>query len=571
MGITVSPASSSGGGGGGSSGTLPVIPGTAVTREIYTDTGFTTGDYVYRYGNGSVGNIFPLSFTSFSVSPLINGTIPTYGIGTSTIAKSEITVPQRIPSTVSYTGATKTYATNVQAATTLQATSNPAQVETALLSNGNIVTVFNTTAATTTLLFQISTSAGAAVSNGTVTTAMRNTTSFSNAWSVCALNGGGFIVAFESSTGIRTTVYSNSGSVTRAETLSTAEAGRYYPCVAVSSSDVVYISYCMGANNDSTGRIMSINSAGTQSAVISSMAGNQYYPSGKISISVNTDGVIGWCFSDVSAISGYQTFIYGWVNGATLSSSAGNYTSDGSAYYCYNPCTVAIPGGHFVYFTINSSNFLYTTAWRQVSPSTYNNSSQASTIALTANNVTIKAIQYTGTTSGVYSATSQTNALAVVNNGGNLSSVIVSFNGSTGSIAYSTATSLSTAINGSYNYSVCYLNNSDFAVVYRSATPNPTLKTFIGYTLTNGTTTPTPATAAAIPANGYYLLGVATTTASAGTTGTIAINGKVNLSASYATSATPIGFDYNPLNRSGFPNGNKGYVVNRVVTLTGLE
>lgn len=566
MGITVSPASSSGGG-GGSSGTLPVIPGTAVTREIYTDTGFTTGDYVYRYGNGRVGNIFPISFTSFSLAPILNGSTASFILGTSSVAKSDIIAPQRFPSSVTYTGATKTYAANVQAATVLQATSNPAHVETALLTNGNIVTVFNTTAATTTLLFQISTPAGVAVANGTVTTGMRNSTSYSNAWSVCSLNAGGFIVAFESSTGIRTTVYNNAGTVTRAEALTSASSNRYYPYVAVSSSDAVYISWTQNGSNNGNGYIISVNSSGIETSVSSNLSGT-YYPSGKTAIAIAPNGNIGFCYTDFGAATGYTAIFSGVMTPAL---SYINQFANGTGYYTYNPSIVALPNNHFVCLTMDTGNNLYAVSLYLTGGGTYSTNNQSSSFACSSGSP-VKSIQYTGTTAGAYQATNSNSALVLTNASSNLSSVIASVNTSSGAITFSaSATSLSTTISGAANYSICPLNNGDFAVVYRSATPNPTLKTFNGYTLANGATTPTPSSAITNVNNGYYLLGVATTTASAGTTGTIAINGKVDLSASYGTSATPIGFDYNPRNVAGLPNGNKGYVVNRVVTLTGLE
>jgi hypothetical protein len=115
------------------------------------------------------------------------------------------------------------------------------------------------------------------------------------------------------------------------------------------------------------------------------------------------------------------------------------------------------------------------------------------------------------------------------------------------------------------------LLNGNFVLAYRTATPNVAMKTFSSFTLANGTVITTPASVYPTYVNGYYLLGVATTTAAAGTSGTIAINGQAPLSASYGTSSTPLGFDYNPFNRGGIPNGNTGYVINRMVILKGLE
>ena len=80
MGTTITPSLTT-------SGT--VTPGTTVIQSVYTDTGFTAGDYVYRYGTGSVGSA-PNTATAYlaSITVPIANTAYSSGYGTVTFAKS---------------------------------------------------------------------------------------------------------------------------------------------------------------------------------------------------------------------------------------------------------------------------------------------------------------------------------------------------------------------------------------------------------------------------------------------------------------------------------------------------
>ena len=63
------------------------------------------------------------------------------------------------------------------------------------------------------------------------------------------------------------------------------------------------------------------------------------------------------------------------------------------------------------------------------------------------------------------------------------------------------------------------------------------------------------------------LLGVAASAASAGSTGSVIINGPALLNTNYPSVSTPIAFDYT--GQGVF--GNKGTVAGRAVSLRGLE
>jgi hypothetical protein len=558
MGITVSPATSASG--GGSSGTsLPVVPGTSVTQEIYTDIGFTTGDYVYRYGRGNVGPVFPATLAVANSVIAINGAISTNVIGSGTIAKSSIVAPQVVPATITYTGSSTTFGTNIVAQTVISASAPSLAPEIAVLTNGNIVSVFAITP-NTTLLFQITTPAGVAVANGTVTTSMRAYSGNASPYHVCALNGGGFIVAFETGGNPSTVIYNADGSVARAITSTGALGQTYHPYLAVSSTDQIYLSTST-ANATAAGNLVSLTTAGT---IITQYAmGISYYPLGKMPIAVNTAGLIGGVLSDNGTTSGL-TNSFAFTILPTLTALASNTVFNGGN--CNYPSVAATASNYFIYGSIDGSNNPIFVSYNP-STATY---STAFNITPAASIPAVKLIPYSGGAS--YSATTTNNgALLLYASSSDFRVVPISI-ASPNTLSAGSSTSLATVSSSTLNAMPgAQLLNGNFVLAYRTATPNVAIKTFSSFTLASGASVSTPASGYTNYVNGYYLLGVATTTAAAGTSGTIAINGQAPLSASYGTSSTPLGFDYNPFNRGGIPNGNTGYVINRVVILKGLE
>jgi len=561
MGITVSPATAASGGGGGTS--LPVVPGTSVEQEIYTDIGFATGDYVYRYGRGNVGALsFPITApVATSVIP-VNGTTTTVTIANASIAKSSITAPQLIPSTVTYSGSSTTLGTNVLAQTVVSASTSFYFPEIAVLTNGNIVSVFASAATQTNLLYQITTPAGVAVANGTVGANLRNS-SYATAYHVCALNAGGFIVAFETTSNtINTVVYTAAGVVSRGLVSVSGISYTYHPYLAVSSTDQVYITAGGGSGGGQPATLASLTAAG---AIITQVnpGGGSYYPVGKTPIAVNSNGIVGGVISDNGSTTG-STIAYAFIYNSTLTTQLTNSTfSGGNAQV---PSAAVTTSNYFVFCSIDGSGYPIF-KWYDPAGSWGN----AYTLSpYTAGNSAVKLIPYSGGSTA--SPASVTNGVMLLHYYAS-DTYVTPFSITSTSLSPGSPTTLNTAQGspGIAGISGAQLLTGNLVTAYKTATPTSAIKTFNAFTLANGTSVTTAANLYPNYPNGYRLLGVATTTAAAGTTGTIAINGQAPLAATYGTSSTPVGFDYNPRNTTGMSAGNSGYVVNRMVILKGLE
>jgi hypothetical protein len=72
------------------------------------------------------------------------------------------------------------------------------------------------------------------------------------------------------------------------------------------------------------------------------------------------------------------------------------------------------------------------------------------------------------------------------------------------------------------------------------------------------------------PSTGYYLIGVAATTAAANATGQVITNGTAQLGSTYPTATTPIYYSFQSTAGSPFIP-QRGVVSNTTVTLKGLE
>jgi hypothetical protein len=305
----------------------------------------------------------------------------------------------------------------------------------------------------------------------------------------------------------------------------------------------------------------------TAGAIITQLAiTGSYYPNGKMPIAVNTAGLIGGAISDTGGTTGNpdsSAFVCLPALASVASSAVFSSSGGGAANY---PSVVATASNYFIFGALNTSA---NPVFISYNPGT-SSFGTAITYSVTANNSAVKLIPYSGGAS--YSATTTNNGALLLFASSNDYKVVPISIASPNTLSMGSSTTLATTSTSSPNTMPgAQLLNGNFVLAYRTATPNVAMKTFSSFTLANGTVITTPASVYPTYVNGYYLLGVATTTAAAGTSGTIAINGQAPLSASYGTSSTPLGFDYNPFNRGGIPNGNTGYVINRMVILKGLE
>jgi hypothetical protein len=558
--------------------TYPVQPGTTVTREVYTDTGFSAGDYVYNYGSGSIGSAPNAgSYALFNITFPIGG----YGFGTYfqafptglTFSKANFIGPQTGPTTYTYSGTSSTFGGTQLAATTIQATASQQGPASATLTNGNIVTIFNNSTGGT-LYFQITTPAGSAVANGTIATNVLTsdyTTYYGKNYAVCALNAGGFAVVWtNTSSYLSSASYSATGTNIVAASQIYSAGNAYLPWIIVNSSDTPVISWTNSTSGGGTGTVAYFGN-GIGSALTASYppTSGSFSPDSAIRM-VITGNQLSWVFTDKSTNS---TNIFGYSSNYLSSFSQTSYTTFSNASTSY---------GSEIFITPTYSGYL-AVAW-QYGAILYlacypQNSAAISSIgAITTYNTpgcSFGVVPYLGNAT-TYSGTQDATLVYYRNGSGTfMNTAVVTYPSASATPVVSSITT--TAIDANHpgpRYSYVNLFGNYNGVLYPAVTTTyPTLIEINNFPLTNGTAYNVPATYSSLtPPYGYTFIGVAATTASAGSFGSVVVNGTTQLNSSYGTSSTPKAFNYNPLNRpNSIWNGNRGFVVNRTVTLQGLE
>lgn len=564
----------------------PVLPGTVVTKPVYTDIGFTAGDYVYQYSSGSVG-----PFPSIGTAYLLNITLPigggdvSNGYGPISISRSSITAPQSTTATTaSFSGTSSSLGSNFQASTLIQNTASGAYngnygIAAATLKNGNIVYLF-TSNTNTALYYQIMSPTGTAVANGTITSTF-TTTNGARGYDVCALFSGGFAVCWSSGTTLVTATYDATGAVARAAVTCTAVTNRYFYRIAANGSDALFVS-----GVDSTGNTPGGASGSTIIYAITSAATGF---DASYSINVNYDS----CMAAAFSISNNGNICY-------VSASAGsNYYFCGTCSYNSTTKTFTTISGNSVNTIYNSAPAqteipkpapLYNGGFLAIVPST---SSVSSCYIAYFNSVGTYVASNAGLSNGLgsaptvwgivpyYGASSATSTAYAANS----NSALVYMTSSSSSInVYQIYTNGTSIFLGAAVATSIPLQTNPFGYAFVPTFTGGTIAAYLKstdnkpYFVSSGTFTFTNGTSYSIPSQyvyanqsyGTYLIGVAATTASAGSYGDVFVNGVAQLASTYATSSSVIGFNYSTLNS---PNlfSNRGYVVNRTVTLQGLE
>lgn len=564
----------------------PVVPGTDVVQSVYTDGGFTAGDYVYRYAENKVGQYpyFGSTLPGVSIYAVIAGTKYALPWGTgATLARSSMTSPISAASTYSVTiPQTTSLGSAYLAQQTINAQTDASYFpKCATLTNGNMVVIYYDNSVSR-LKFSIYNPAGTVVNSGTVGSAQptltfptAGTTGEAN-WQICALNSGGFVIFwFQSGQSYpQFDKYDSSGTfVSTTSTLGSVNSYMYDVCADASdniytltsagySGQNLYISKWTSSFVYSTGTVVPF---GAQSAyygtarmvaTLSGHIGVAYLYSSSIYY-----GLLTTSFSTVTSSSSSQN-----MNGYSGMGVCASLEANGGAFITW-PYSSSVYAA-YVYATAaggSSGGTTYTTAASGVSYSSYSATPCVSAYVTTAG-------VNDGATNGVVfyfcdSATPQIIRTRIAN----LASDRTTW--SLGTTATTPYTTYGAAGYGYSSISACVAAAGANFIVGNgnSGTYYPDLAISGSYTYAS-TTISTTLSSSYQPtyANGYSLIGVALTTASAGSFGRVAVNGIASLSSSYATSSTPAMFNYNPLNGAGY-TGNKGYVVNRVVTLQGLE
>ena len=524
--------------------TLPVAPGTSVVTPMYTSVGFNAGDYVYQYGANLVG--WP------------KGSTVGVGVGTTSIAGATYTgfvqtSDSRAVSygpftdTTTYSGATVTAGQTIVSPTTLSSAYAGGNTKCAVLTGGNVAYVYRTAA--NTITGAIYNSAG--VLQGSTVTITTDCNFTSKSFSICALSDGGYIVAW----------------------LSFASGNAVYS--RVNSSNTVTLS----SQNVTGSNTVSVYCAATQNYYAFSFHTADGGSQAQLKIYTMSNSTTGTFTGSFTGV--YNTACAG-TNADTF--YMGVNDTGASTFYIYHIDAGATVLGSIS--TISATNsYSYIAACGSTTNSTYagnysawfiaaNSSGQLSSVRVYASTATTpsRVITNQSVGFGIVAAASANNGDAVVtytdSSTGHLKYMILNAGGS--------QTSSGTLIAGvvsSNNIGAGGFTGNKFAYGYGAAGTNyPTLQTAWGASYTTGVTVLTGATSYT-PANGYYLLGVALTTAAAGATGMVATNGSANLGASYPNVTSNVLFDYTGTSftaRSAI-NANRGNVIGTNVTLRGLE
>jgi hypothetical protein len=526
--------------------TLPVAPGTSVVTPMYTSVGFNAGDYVYQYGANLVGWPKGSTVNMGPENTLIGGT--TYTGYAQSGVNSRTASYGPFSDTITYTGTTVTTGQSIVSPTTLSgATYATGSCKCVTLTDGRIAYAYRS--ASSTLITAIYTAAG--VLQGTTTTLSTNVGFSIPIFSMAALSDGGFVVCF----------YDNNISQASYCRLNSSNA------ITVNNAQIY------------GGSVSSLQAAATQnyyaftyhtSPGSASVLGKIYTMGNTLIANINQS--VNTCYSTGCAGTSSDTF---YIAGSDTTSNVTLFwhmNSGGSTLGTYTFSGAGTASG-FIAGVGSTSNSSYPGAYA------------ANFAVLNGSNNIVMLRLYTASTSISPSVTSTNTglgfgnfAIGSINNGG---SVLI-YRGSGGVLNYATYSAASSQIAtgtlaaGSIvdvSIGVTGIAGGTFAYCFAPpATGYASFGTAYSATYTNGVTNLTSATSYT-PANGYYLLGVALTTASAGSTGVVATNGSANLGASYPNVTSNILFDYTgtAFTARSAINANRGNVFGTNVTLRGLE
>lgn len=566
----------------------PVMPGTTVIQPVYTDGGFTAGDYVYRYAGNKVG-AYPYlgaSLPGATLYAVIAGTKYALLWGTGApLTRSNITSPVIAAGT--------TYTVTLPQTTTLGSSYLAQQVinsnntssyfpRCATLTNGNMVVIYYDVISNR-LNFKIYNTVGTVINSGVVGSATPTINSPTggntgeSSWSVCALNSGGFVIFWFPNNLSYSQFYKYDSTGTFITNSSTGgNVGGYIYDVCADASDNIYTLTASGAGGQSL-YISKWTSSFAYSAngVVPFGTSAAYFGPARMVATLSGHIAVGFVYSSTAYYSLLTT---------SLSNVSGATGSFNTTSYCPINVCAALEDNGGAFFSCPYSNFVYVAY-------SYATSAGGSSGGTTINSVasgesyssytSVPCVSSYITTSGVNDGT--TNGMVIYYPYGPspaspIRSMIVTLasNRSTWASSSSVATPFTPYNSSNYGYASVQACTAAAAANFiiglgNSGTYIPEFAISGTYTYASTSATGSlPAAYATTPSAGYSLIGVAAATVAAGSYGDVVINGTTSIASTYGTSSTPYGFNYNPQNGYGFL-GNRGYVVNRIVTLQGLE
>jgi len=501
----------------------PVLPGTQVVAPLYTDTATTTGDYMYLYSNGTVGN---------------RGATVGIGQNTTFIAGSAVYGYTQTNSTVgvsysplytqgTYTGTTQTTGVIKVAAFDLTAASTSGFTKSCTLTNGNIAMVFRQGTGVSIAIYS---------PTGTVVLA---TTSVSGITvpqqeqiGIAGMADGGFVIVYATGTNAYFMRFSSTGAVVKAQTL-------YYTGTNTNISVATFRnnSYILFVNNNNNQLYYFIVSS-------SDVLGSQ--------LNVNN---LSTCYEhQCTSLDNGQVMIVG-VQGASTNYQMGIVNSTGTFTKAVASISLGTSGNINICAVAGGAAIAY-----RIDATGYPTLVTVSNAGIKLGEVTLQA-SATYTPSGVCAG--QNGALFITSSDGTrvFTATFSSSAAATVGTVYTISTSMTLNIGGTCNA----LNGTNYIFGY-SASGFPRLATYTNQDLTQNVT---PLIGAEYdPATNYYFLGVATNSAAAGGIVNVQMNGVATLPSTYPSVTSPISFDYQ---NGSSPFAQRGTISGRNIILKGLE
>jgi hypothetical protein len=523
----------------------PVAPGTAVVIPVYTDTGFSAGDYVYTSTNNSVG--FPRSAS-------VN--LPTTGyIIASTLTQStQASTGQQAcygplgPPQAVYTG-TSTTAGTVLSTTVVEAVATGSNCCAVGLTGGNIAVAWQSGASggSNNVKYAVYGPDGVTVIQPATVVATNLYTSNPALVAIAATSNDRFFVFYVNNSGQQIFYRYLSTGVNIDGPISWG-AGIYSSGYVLGASFVGHVGY---SNYTGSGYYGILNNGGGSTFFATGPNGNSAKSVLMGLVGANSNTMYAYTVSGSGTV-GWESRL---INTGTAITS-GTFSPSSSSVASFTGC--ALSNGNFMiaYWVAPFLRIqIYTPG-----------GTNAGTPTLTLSYTEIPQASNFNPSSEMFAVATPNGGFMIVqpmagsnfyNLYGTLSSGTYTFTGGNFGLANVNA--------GQFGITAGAMTNGNAVLGYRNGSQYPTISTVTTQTFVNGVTQLTGSGSFAAPS--YVLLGVAANTAAAGSTGSVIINGPATLNSNYPNVTSPIVFDYT--GQGVF--GNKGTVAGRVANLRGLE
>ncbi len=502
----------------------PVLPGTQVVAPLYTDTAATTGDYMYLYSNGTVGNRGATVGIGQNTTFVAGSAVYGYTQTNSTIGVSY----SPLYTQGTYTGTSQTTGVIKVAAFDLTAVSTSGIQKCCVLTNGNIAMVFRQG---TEVWMSIYNPTGTVVLAPALISSI--TVPQATLIAIAGMADGGFVVTFGTTSNGYFMRFSSTGAVVKGQTL-------------LFTASVQYLSIAAFRDNS---YIIFYNNAGAQLNfyIISSL---------NVSGSVQNVNNLSTCEEQqCTTLDNGQVMIVGVQGNSTnyqlgIVNSSGTFTKPVASISLGTSgniqlCTVA--GGAAIAYRIDATGY----------PTLVTVTNAGTSLG----QVTLQA-SATYTPGGICAG--QNGQLFITSTDG--ARIFNATFSSTAAATTSTTSILSAGINNILANTCNALNGTNYIFGTNPVGTSPRLATYNNQDLTQNVTTLIGAEYD--PATNYYFLGVATNSAAAGGIVNVQMNGVATLPSTYPSVTSPISFDYQ---NGSSPFAQRGTVSGRNIILKGLE